>query len=129
MLTIRLSRIGKRKKPMYRLIISEKARDTYGNALEILGSYNPFSKELAVKKDRIEYWLSQGSGMSATVNNLLVQNSIIKGEKVKASKPGKPTPEQLAAAAAAAKPAEKKPEVAETSAETAENTETTEAAA
>ena len=129
MLTIRLSRIGKRKKPMYRLIISEKARDTYGNALEILGSYNPFSKELAVKKDRIEYWLSQGSGMSATVNNLLVQNSIIKGEKVKASKPGKPTPEQLAAAAAAAKPAEKKPEVAEVSAETAENTETTEAAA
>ncbi len=51
MLTIRLSRIGKKKKPMYRLIISEKARDTYGKALEILGSYNPFSKELITKKD------------------------------------------------------------------------------
>ncbi len=86
MLTIRLSRIGKRKKPMYRLIISERARDPYGRALEILGSYNPFTKELQAKKDRIEYWLSQGSGMSDTVNNLLVEKGVIKGEKVKASK-------------------------------------------
>jgi small subunit ribosomal protein S16 len=86
MLTIRLSRIGKKKKPMYRLIISEKARDPYGRALEILGSYNPFTKELTAKEDRINYWLGQGSGMSATVNNLLVENKIIKGEKVVASK-------------------------------------------
>lgn len=107
MLTIRLSRIGKRKKPMYRLIISEKARDTYGKALEILGSYNPFSKELVAKKERIEYWISKGSGMSASVNNLLVQNSIIKGEKVKASKPGKKSAEQIAAEAKAAEEAAK----------------------
>ena len=86
MLTIRLSRIGKRKKPMYRLIISEKARDPYGRALEILGSYNPFTKELQAKKDRIQYWLSQGSGMSATVNNLLIEKGIIEGKKIKASK-------------------------------------------
>jgi len=86
MLTIRLSRIGKKNKPMYRLIISEKTRDPYGRALEILGSYNPYSKELQVKEDRIKYWLSKGSGMSPTVNNLLVEKNIIKGEKVKASK-------------------------------------------
>lgn len=86
MLTIRLSRIGKKNKPMYRLIISEKARDTQGRALEILGSYNPYTKDLQTKKDRIEYWLSQGAQMSATVNNLLIEKSVIKGEKVKASK-------------------------------------------
>ena len=86
MLTIRLSRIGKKNKPMYRLVISEKARDPYGRALEILGSYNPYTKELQVKKERINYWLNQGSGMSPTVNNLLVEKSIIKGKKVKASK-------------------------------------------
>ena len=85
MLTIRLSRIGKRKNPMYRLIISEKARDPYGRALEILGSYNPFTKELQAKNDRINYWLSQGAGLSATLNNLLVEKKIIKGEKIKAS--------------------------------------------
>jgi len=86
MLTIRLSRIGKRKKPMYRLIISEKTKDPYGRALEIFGSYNPFSKELNVKEDRIKYWLSQGAEMSATVNNLLVEKKVISGEKVTASK-------------------------------------------
>ncbi len=89
MLTIRLSRIGKKKKPMYRLVVSEKARDPYGRALEILGSYNPFTKELITKKDRIEQYLKNGAQMSNTVNNLLLENKIIKGEKVKASKPGK----------------------------------------
>jgi small subunit ribosomal protein S16 len=89
MLTIRLSRIGKTKKPKYRLIISEKAKDPYGRALEILGSYDPFTKNLAVQGDRIKYWLSKGSGMSATVNNLLVGKGIIEGKKVKASSPGK----------------------------------------
>lgn len=89
MLTIRLSRIGTKKKPMYRLIISEKARDTFGRSLEILGSYNPFSKDLQVKADRIQYWLSQGAQASATVNNLLVERKIIEGKKVTASKVGK----------------------------------------
>ena len=89
MLTIRLSRIGKKKKPMYRLVVSEKARDPYGRALEILGSYNPFTKELITKKDRIEYYIGNGAQMSNTVNNLLLENKIIEGEKRKASKPGK----------------------------------------
>ena len=86
MLTIRLSRIGKKNKPMYRLVISEKARDPYGRALEILGSYNPYTKELVCKDDRINYWIGQGSGMSNTVNNLLIEKGIIKGKKVKATK-------------------------------------------
>jgi small subunit ribosomal protein S16 len=89
MLTIRLSRVGKKNQPLYRLIISEKTKDPYGDSLEILGSYNPKSKDLNVKKDRIEHWLSRGAKMSPTVNNLLVGKEIIKGQKVKASKPGK----------------------------------------
>jgi small subunit ribosomal protein S16 len=86
MLKIKLSRIGKKNKPMYRLIISEQARDPYGNSLEILGSYNPHTKELKTKPDRIKYWLSQGAQMTPTINNLLVEQKIIEGEKVKASK-------------------------------------------
>lgn len=89
MLAIRLSRIGKKKKPTYRLTVAEKAKDLQGRALEILGSYNPFTKELVVKKDRIEYWLGHGAQMSPTVNNLLIQKEIIKGEKAVASKSGK----------------------------------------
>jgi len=88
MLTIRLSRIGKKNAPMYRLIISEKGRDAKAPALEILGSYNPATKALVAKGDRINYWLSQGAGISPTVNNLLIDKGIIKGEKAKASKAG-----------------------------------------
>jgi small subunit ribosomal protein S16 len=83
---------------MYRLIISEKGRDPYGRSLEILGSYNPHSKELQAKAERIKYWIGKGSQMSPTVNNLLIDKGIIQGEKVKASKAGK-KPEE-------AKPAE-----------------------
>lgn len=88
MLTIRFSRIGKKNKPVFRIIISEKSKDPYGRALEILGSYNPHTKELQTKQERIEYWLSKGSGISPSVNNLLIEKGIIKGEKVKASKAG-----------------------------------------
>jgi len=70
---------------MYRLTVSEKSKDLYGRSLEILGSYNPHSKELRVKTDRIQYWISKGAGTSATVNNLLIDKGIIKGDKIKAS--------------------------------------------
>jgi small subunit ribosomal protein S16 len=89
MLNIRLTRVGKKNKPMYRLTIAEKTKDPYGKALEILGSYNPHSKELQVKGDRIQYWISQGAQMTPTVNNLLVEQKIIEGKKVVASKKGK----------------------------------------
>ena len=111
MLTIRLSRIGKNKKPLYRLIISEKTKDPYGDALEILGSYNPFKKDLVLKEDRVKYWLSQGVQMSPTVNNLMITKGIVQGEKVKASKTGKKKGD-----APAAKP-EAKTEAATTAAE------------
>lgn len=89
MLAIKLSKTGKTNKKMFRLIISEKGRDPYGDALEILGSYNPHSKELAVKADRVNYWLSKGAQMTASVNNLLLEKKIIEGKKTSASKAGK----------------------------------------
>ena len=85
MLTIRLQRIGKRKNPTYRLIVSEKARDTQYNSLEILGNYNPIQipKVLELKADRIKYWISKGAQTSNTVNNILVREGIIEGKKRK----------------------------------------------
>jgi len=89
MLAIKLAQTGKTNKKMFRLIISEKNRDPYGRVLEILGSYNPHTKDLIAKEDRIKHWLSQGAQMTSTVNNLLVGKNLISGAKVKASKPGK----------------------------------------
>jgi small subunit ribosomal protein S16 len=88
MLAIKLSKTGKTNKKMFRLVISEKGRDPYGDVLEILGSYNPHSKELITKDDRIKHWLSKGAQMTATVNNLLIGKNIVEGKKVTASKPG-----------------------------------------
>ncbi len=85
MLMIRLARIGKKKQPYYRLVVSEKARDMYGKALEILGNYNPRTKEAKLDADRIKHWLSKGAQASATVNNLLITKGIIEGKKQKSS--------------------------------------------
>lgn len=83
MLTIRLTRIGKRKQPLYRFIVSEKGRDPWGRALEILGQYNPHTSPTTVtlKEDRVRYWLGKGAQTSETVWNLLVDRKIVEGEK------------------------------------------------
>ncbi|MFA5754453.1 MAG: 30S ribosomal protein S16 [Patescibacteria group bacterium] len=95
MLAIKLSQTGKTNKKMFRLVISEKSRDPYGNVLEILGSYNPHSKELAVKSDRVKHWLSKGAQMTATVNNLLLEKKVIEGKKATASKAAKTSEKRL----------------------------------
>lgn len=84
MLMIRLARLGKKNKPFYRVVISEKTRDLFGTALEILGHYNPMSKEkdTELNKDRILYWLSKGAQASPTVTNLLIQHKIVEGKKI-----------------------------------------------
>lgn len=99
---IKLSKIGKTNKKVFRLIISEKGRDPYGRSLEILGSYNPYSKDLEAKTDRIKYWLEKGAGMTASVNNLLVGKGVVEGKKVTASKPGKVNEKKVAQAKAKA---------------------------
>lgn len=84
MLAIRLQRVGRTKQPLYRLVVSEKSKDTYGNHLEILGQYNPHKKEAVLKEDRIKHWLNKGAQASPSVNNLLINKGLIKGDKQKA---------------------------------------------
>jgi small subunit ribosomal protein S16 len=86
MLSIRLSRRGKKKQPTYRIIILEKTKDPWGDFLEDLGFYNPHTKQAGFKKERIQYWLSHGAQASPTVHNLLVTHKVIEGTKVKATK-------------------------------------------
>lgn len=83
MLMIRLQRIGKTKQPSYRLIVSEKSRDTQGKSLEILGNFQPLLKENQVNFniERIKHWLSKGAQASETVHNLLVKTGVINAPK------------------------------------------------
>ncbi len=86
MLEIKLSRTGKSKQPYYRLVVLEKNRDPWGDYLELLGNYNPRTKELTIKEDRIKYWLSVGATTSNTVHNLLLEKKIIEGKAKKSIK-------------------------------------------
>lgn len=80
MLSIRLSRTGRRKQPSYRLIVVEKARDPWGKYLELLGHYNPRSKELVCQAERVKHWLSHGAQASATAHNLLLRHGVVVGK-------------------------------------------------
>lgn len=113
MLVIRLTRIGKKNQPAYRVVLTEKTNPVKGKFQEILGSYNPQQKTKELKADRIKYWLSKGAQASATVHNLLVSEKIIEGKKVKAWRPKKKTVEarkaKEAEAVKAAEEAKNKP--------------------
>lgn len=86
MLTIRLQRAGKKNKPEYRIVLAEKTAASQKKFTEVLGSYNPHTKNLIIRdQERLNYWKDeQHVELSATVNNLLVTKGIIKGDKTKA---------------------------------------------
>ena len=90
-----MAKVGKTNKKVFRIVVYEKARDPYGRALEILGSYNPYSKKLDVKADRVKHWISKGSQMTPSINNLFIDNKVIDGGKIKNSKPGTPNKRKL----------------------------------
>jgi small subunit ribosomal protein S16 len=72
-LAIRLARMGKRKRPFYRVVVIEKTRPRNGRFIEIVGTYNPLKKPAEVKlnAERIHYWLGCGAQASETVLNFL----------------------------------------------------------
>ena len=73
MLTIRLARIGKKKHPFYRVVVTEKTRPRNGRFVEIVGTYDPQKKPsvVDVDRDRVQYWISKGAQPSDTVRSLL----------------------------------------------------------
>ena len=70
---IRLTRMGSKKKPSYRIVAvnSETRRD--GRPLEFLGFYNPMTDpvEFNVAKEKVQNWLDRGAQPSDTVRSLL----------------------------------------------------------
>ncbi len=83
MLTICLSRTGKKNQPHYRVIVKERSKDPWGKAIEIVGYYNPRTKPrtIQLKKDRLTHWLSVGAQPSDTVGNILISEGLLKRDK------------------------------------------------
>lgn len=83
MLTIRLQRGGKRNAPQYKLVLAQKTAANQKQFVEILGAYNPHTKELVIRdQERLNYWMDeQHAPLSATVHNLFVTKELIKADK------------------------------------------------
>lgn len=78
---IRLARIGARKQPYYRVVVIDKERARNGRSVEVVGLYNPRTSPATVdlKRDRIQYWVSQGAQLSDTVSRLLSKSPAAAG--------------------------------------------------
>ena len=88
---IRLTRMGDKKSPFYRIVVadSRKARD--GAYIEKLGTYNPLTNPVEIKLDveNTKKWLSNGAQPTETARNILVKEGILKAKEKNAPKTDK----------------------------------------
>lgn len=70
---IRLTRMGRKKQPFYRIVVADSEAKRDGRFLEVVGTYDPMQNPVAVKikQERVDAWLAQGAKPSDTVRSLL----------------------------------------------------------
>jgi small subunit ribosomal protein S16 len=75
---MRLTRIGTKGKPVYRVVVADSESPRDGKFLEILGNYNPnpTPAEVILKEERVRYWLEKGAKPTLTVSQLLGKKGI-----------------------------------------------------
>ena len=75
MVTIRLTRVGAKKRPFYHLVVTDSRNRRDGRYLERLGFFNPMSVKgeegLRIDMERVDYWVGQGAQPSDRVAQLL----------------------------------------------------------
>jgi small subunit ribosomal protein S16 len=72
MVTIRLSRAGAKKRPFYRIVVTDARSARDGRFLENIGTFDPAKDGVfAVKQDRLTYWTGKGARPSETLTRLL----------------------------------------------------------
>jgi small subunit ribosomal protein S16 len=77
---IRLRRAGRKKAPMYRIVVADSRMPRDGKFIEVIGQYAPRTGEKAVtlNTDRANYWLNNGAQPSDTVRSLLRKAGVLK---------------------------------------------------
>jgi small subunit ribosomal protein S16 len=80
MVRIRLRREGRKKSPMYRIVVADSRAPREGRFIEIIGTYQPRNSANAIdlKQDRANYWLDVGAQPSDTVRSILRRAGIMK---------------------------------------------------
>lgn len=82
MLTIRMRRVGAKKRPFFRVVVTEAHAARDGRALEVLGHYSPTARPetLVLDRERLEHWVARGAQPSDTVRTLLVRHPAPAGD-------------------------------------------------
>jgi small subunit ribosomal protein S16 len=71
MVKIRLSRQGTKNKPFYRVVAIDERQKIGGEALEILGFWNPAQNQIEISKDRVADWVKKGAFVTPAVKKLI----------------------------------------------------------
>ena len=82
MMAIRLMRLGAKKRPFYRIIVTDSRKPRESKAKAILGYYDPLKEppDIKIDIDRANFWLERGAQASKTVQSLL--NKVLEKEKL-----------------------------------------------
>ncbi|TMD32591.1 MAG: 30S ribosomal protein S16 [Chloroflexi bacterium] len=80
---IRLSRVGARKQPTYRVVVADARNARDGRSLDTIGHYNPRTEpaEIAIDADKAKHWLDRGARPSDTVARLFREQGILPAAK------------------------------------------------
>lgn len=75
---IRLARVGRHKRPFYRVVVADVQSPRDGKFIEILGTYDPLPETLDVKiqVDRAKHWLSKGALPTDTVKSIFRKSKL-----------------------------------------------------
>ncbi len=80
---IRFQRIGRKNDASFRMAVLEKtAGPKAGKYVDLVGTYNPKTKQITYKAERIQEWIAKGAQVSPSLKNLLIKNGVLSGEKV-----------------------------------------------
>ena len=79
MVKIRLKRMGMKKKPFYRLVVTDSRNPRDGRFIEEIGYYNPVAEpvEMKINHERAKYWLGVGAQPTDTVRGLLKKGGVL----------------------------------------------------
>lgn len=89
MVKIRLKRIGTKKKPFYRIVVTDSRNPRDGRFIEEVGTYQPISeedKQVKFNEDKIKKWFLNGAKPSLIVRRLLNKNGFKFDRKILTSK-------------------------------------------
>ncbi len=73
---IRLKRMGAKKAPFYRIVVSDSRSPRDGRFVEEIGYYDPIKKDLKIDADKAKQWLNNGAQPTETVKSLLKRSGV-----------------------------------------------------